>query len=93
MRQIDDIESAYENALVTDPRDAAELAYVIAMQSMNSGDTGKAEAYAQKCLELFERLDPQTIEECAARNVVVNGIALPDLIHADLVRERFEKLL
>ena len=92
MLQIDNIETVFAQKKIEDPRDAAELAYVIAMTAKNAGDNEKAIQYGKESVELFDRLNVQTLEECAAKYVVVNGIAMPELIHTDVVRDRLKPL-
>lgn len=86
--EINNIEQEFEQMKSADPRKAAELAYVIAMLAKKSGDTEKAKAYATESIQLFDTLSTNTLEECAAQYVTVNNIAIPDIIHSDVVRDR-----
>lgn len=74
------------------PRDAAELAYVIAMSAKSAGDDEKAIEYGKESIRIFDKLNVQTMLECATRYVVVNGIGMPEFIHADVVRNRLAPL-
>lgn len=75
-----------------DPRNAAEYAYVLAMLNKRAGNNDEAARYGRDSLDLFDKCLMNTIEDCAARNVVVEGVALPDLIHQDVVRNRLQPL-
>lgn len=92
MLQIDNIEAVFAQKKISDPRDAAELAYIIAMSAKAAGEDEKAVQYGKESVELFDKVNVQTLEECASRYVVVNGIAMPELIHADVVRDRLSPL-
>jgi len=90
--EIQNIEQEFDKMKNEDARKAAELAYVIAKIAKNNGDTEKAAQFGKESIRLFDELDVQTQEECAAKYVTVNGIALPDLIHADVVRDRLKPI-
>lgn len=90
--QIDNIENVFTQKKVDNPREAAELAYVIAMSAKATGNNDKAIQYGKESVELFDQLNVQTLEECATKFVVVNGVAMPELIHADVVRDRLSPL-
>jgi len=88
--QIANIEQEFGKMKIEDPRKAAELAYVIAKTAKDAGDNKRAAQFGKKSIALFDILNVQTQEECAAKYVTVNGIALPDLIHSDVVRDRLK---
>ena len=90
--KITDIENIFEDMRISDPRRAAELAYIVAMTAKANGDNDKAIKFGKMSVKIFDELNVQTMEECAARYTVVNGIALPDLIHSDVVRDRLSPL-
>lgn len=92
MVQIDNIETVFVQKKVDDPREAAELAYIIAMSAKAAGNNDKAVQYGKESVELFDQLNIQTLKECATKFVVVNGVAMPELIHADVVRNRLHPL-
>ncbi|OGZ63893.1 MAG: hypothetical protein A3A98_01235 [Candidatus Staskawiczbacteria bacterium RIFCSPLOWO2_01_FULL_40_39] len=75
-----------------DPRNAAEYAYVLAMLHKQAGNDEQAIRFGREAIALFDKCRMDTMEECAARNVVVEGVALPDLIHQDVVRDRLQPL-
>ena len=73
-------------------REAAELAYVLAVIHKKEGNIKDARKYARQSIELFEGLDIQTLDDAASLYTVLNGIALPDLIHEGVVRDRLSDL-
>lgn len=75
-----------------DPRNAAEYVYVLAQLHKRAGDNEQAIRFGRESIALFDKCQMGTMEECAARNVVVEGVALPDLIHQDVVRNRLQPL-
>lgn len=75
-----------------DPRNAAEYAYALAMLHKRDGNGDQAVQFGQEAIALFDKCRMETMEECAARNVVIEGVALPDLIHQDVVRDRLQPL-
>lgn len=75
-----------------DPRNAAEYAYALAMLHKRAGDDDRAVRFGREAIALFNKCPMTTMEECAARNVVIEGVALPDLIHQDVVRNRLQPL-
>lgn len=70
----------------------AEYAYVLAMLYKKAGDNKQAVRFGQESITLFNECSMDTMEDCAARNVVIEGVALPDLIHQDVVRDRLKPL-
>ncbi len=72
------------------PRDAAEHSYALAMLYKRDGNYHQAIHFGKKSITLFNKCRMETLEECAAINVVINGIAIPDLIHQEVVRNRLQ---
>lgn len=87
------LEENYRSLLTANPREAAEVAYVLAVLLWKRGDTTRARRFAEESIRLFEQLRVETLEEAAARFVTLEGIALPSLIHENVVRERLTPLL
>ncbi|MGH7801092.1 MAG: hypothetical protein ACREOW_10780 [Thermodesulfobacteriota bacterium] len=87
------LEETYEKLKATDPRRAAEVAYVLAVINKQNRNLEKARLFAIKSIELFQSLDIRTLEDAAARFVVLNNVALPSYIHEDVVRERLKDVL
>ncbi|MEK6535585.1 MAG: nucleoside-diphosphate kinase [Thermodesulfobacteriota bacterium] len=86
------LEQTLDSLREVDPRNAAEYAYVIAMLHKRTGDSKQAIQFGRESIALFGKCRMDTMEECAARNVVIEGVALPDLIHQDVVRDRLQPL-
>lgn len=86
------LEQTLNSLRAVDPRNAAEYAYVLAMLHKRAGDDEQAVRFGREAIALFDKCRMETMEECAARNVVVEGVALPDLIHQDVVRDRLQPL-
>ncbi len=93
MGVIEKLERKFNEEYEIDKRDAAELAYAIAILARENGNLEKARAYALKAIEIFESFQIQTIDEAAARNNIIEGVAIPELIHEDVIRERFKDIL
>jgi hypothetical protein len=62
------------------------------MLHKRAGNNDEAVRYGREAIALFDKCRMKTMEECAARNVVIEGVALPDLIHQDVVRDRLQPL-
>ena len=86
--EIKNIEQEFKNLKSASPRKAAELAYVIAMIAKKNGDNEKAIKYGRESIDIFNKLNVQSYEDCASQYVTVNNISLPELIHADVVKNR-----
>jgi hypothetical protein len=93
MKTASELEARFEATVVADPREAAEIAYAIASLKRQEGDLAGAGQYARRAIDLFRSVPTDTLEDCAARNTVVEGIVIPDIIHEDVVKERFKDLL
>jgi len=86
------IEKRYNKMKGKNPKKAAELAYVIAMKSKRNGNSIKAVEFGKECLRLLDLTNPQTMDECAPIFTVVNGVALPEFLHQEVVRDRLSPL-
>lgn len=86
------LEQTLNSLREVDPRNAAEYAYVLAQLHKRAGDDEQAIRYGREAIALFDKCQMKTMEECAARNVVFEGVALPDLIHQDVVKDRLQPL-
>lgn len=75
-----------------DPRKAAEIAYVLARLYLEKQNNKKAIYFGQLCIKLFDGCTMETMEDCAARFVTLHGIALPSIIHQEVVRDRLRPL-
>ena len=76
----------------TEPRKAAEIAYVLARLSLDAGDGDQATKFGQESIRLLDQCEMQTTEQCAAHYVTLAGIALPSYFHQDVVRDRLKSL-
>lgn len=77
-----------------DPRNAAEYAYALAVLHKRSGDDEQAIRFGRESIALFDKCKMETMEDCAARNVVIEGVAMPSsFIHQDVVRDRLQPLV
>lgn len=74
-------------------REAAELAYAIAVRLQAEGRIREAGKFARKCLALCSDLPTSTIEQCTPTQMEVGGVSMPDLLHDDVVRSRLGHLL
>lgn len=87
-----ELEAMYEGFLQTNPRKAAEVAYVLAKRALDAGQNERVKHYGREALRLFDKFPMLTIEECAAHFTVLGGVALPSLIHQDVVKSRLRPL-
>jgi hypothetical protein len=86
------LEETFERLKQVDKRRAAEIAYVLAVLMFEERDVERATNYGRESIKLFEELNIQTLDQAAARYVVLNGVALPDYIHEWVVRDRLKML-
>src|SRR5262245_51136603 len=69
-------------------REAAELAYALAVRFQSEGRVRHAAEYGRACLALYEELPTSTIEQCTPTQMRVAGILMPNYLHEDIVRSR-----
>lgn len=93
MSLLEGLEKKFDIEYQINKRNVAEISYAIAVIARNNGDLQKAKKYAQVAISIFEELNVQTIEDAAARNNIIEGIVIPELIHENVVRERFKDIL
>ena len=91
--QFESMEQEFQRMREEDLRRAAEIAFAIAMTAKSSGDIQKATEFGRQSVQLFDDLNVQNMDDCVARYQDINGIAIPDLIHADVVRDRLRPLV
>lgn len=72
------------------PREAAEYAYALAQIARGQGDNESARTFGKDAIALFDANPMDTLEQCAAINVTLGGIAIPSIIHQDVVRDRLQ---
>lgn len=85
---IPELEANFSEIEKENPREAAEVAFVIATHYHRKGND-KTKIFAQKSIDLFLQCKVETYEQCCALHSSICGICLPDLIHEGVVRARF----
>lgn len=90
---IDELERRFARECEVDKRNAAEIAYAVAVVSRKAGDFEKAKRYAEAAISMFEELNTTALEDAAARNSVIEGVVIPELIHENVVRDRLRDVL
>lgn len=94
-----ELEAAFEQEVSANRRAAAETAYALAWRyrteyvRTDRPQVEVAKEWAQRSIELFETLPSDTLEQVASTRQAVGGVPLPDLLHADVVRDRLADLL
>ncbi|MGB2580100.1 MAG: nucleoside-diphosphate kinase [Minisyncoccia bacterium] len=87
------LEQTIESLKEVDPRNAAEHAYALAALHRRDGNNEEAIRFGREAIALFDKCSMETLEDCTARGVVIEGIAIPDIIHQDVVRDRLQPLV
>lgn len=86
------LEMDFNNLKDVDPRKAAEVAYVLAKLHLDDGDIEKATHFGQESIQLFDGCKMETLKDCVALHTVLEGVAIPEIIHQDVVRNRLSDL-
>lgn len=86
------LEQTLNSLREVDPRNAAEYAYVLAQLHKRAGGDEQAIHFGREAIALLNKCRMDSMEECAAHNMVIEGVVLPDLIHQDVVRDRLQPL-
>lgn len=92
------LESEYRTVVEYDPRAAAQIAYALAFRYRNEDVDGRrnfdaAKRWAMRSIGLLDGLPESSVTEVASTQQVVGGIAIPDLLHSGVVRERLSDVL
>jgi hypothetical protein len=66
----------------------AENMYARAVIALQSGNREEASAYAGVSIEMYKILNPQTLDEATPSRMRVEGVEIPDIMHAEVVRQR-----
>jgi hypothetical protein len=74
-------------------REAAELAYAVAVRRQAEGRVRDAAEYGKQCLSLLESIPSKTIEQVTSTRMKAGGVSLPELLHEGVVRARLGHLL
>ena len=91
---LDDVIAEFDQMLARGrKREAAELAYAIAVRLQAQGRVRDASKHGQTCLALYEELLTSTIDQCTPTRMEVGGVTLPDYLHEGVVRSRLGHLL
>jgi len=90
--RISQIEKRFNKIKATDLKRATEIAYVIAMNAKKVKNNSKAIEFGRECIRLLDSVNPQTMDECAPVFTIINGVALPEFLHQDVVRDRLSPL-
>ena len=86
------LEQTFSELRETEPRRAAEVAYVLARLYLDKGQIDEAKHYGRESIRLFDQCSMESLADCAARYVTLVGIALPSIIHQAVVRDRLKVL-
>lgn len=84
------LEETLNQLETVDPRNAAEYAYALAVLNQRAGNSDRATQLGLKAITLFGLCPMETMADCAARNVAIEGVVIPDLIHENVVRDRLK---
>lgn len=95
---LDELQVEFSREVVTDKRAAAETAYALAFRYRNEDVNGSrrfdiAKIWAQRAIELLDRLPSDTLDQVSSTRSTVSGIPIPDLLHSGVVRERLADVL
>lgn len=94
-----DLEMVFHQQILTDKRTAAETAYALAWRYRTEyvhcaqSPLEAARKWALRSIELLETLPSDTVEQVTSTRMSVGGVDLPELLHANVVRERLADLL
>lgn len=69
-------------------RKKAEMLYVLAVLNAKHGYKLVAKGYAEECIKLLRHIGDKTYKECATTTVCIGGVALPEFLHEDVVRQQ-----
>lgn len=95
---LDALELAFDRELITNRRAAAETAYALALRYRNKDVDGSrrfdlAKIWATRAIDILEKLPCERLDQVASTRQSVSGIALPELFHAGVVRQRLADVL
>ncbi len=87
------LEEAFAYELRSDRWSAAETAYALAARYRDACDLDKTREWAESAIELLEEFPSDSIDQVSTGRVKVGGVLLPDYLHADVIRYRFDDVL
>lgn len=69
-------------------RNQAAVLYASAIAHARRGDRHIAKGFAEQCILLLRDIGSHTVEDCATEVSTVGGVAIPDFLHEEVVRQR-----
>jgi hypothetical protein len=75
---------------ISDPRDKAEIAFVLGYHYHTTGRDVVARTWGNLSIELFKQCDTSTEVKCCPVHCEIGGIRLPDRIHEGVVKFHME---
>lgn len=94
-----ELEAAFDREVRSNKRAAAETAYALAYRYRTEyvpagrPQVELAREWAQRSIELLDSLPSDSVEQVVSTRQSVGGVPLPDLLHADVLRDRLADLL
>jgi hypothetical protein len=94
----DHLAAQYDQELPRDPRAAAETAYALAFRYRDHDIDGErrfdlAGEWALRAIALLDSLPSDSIDDLVSTRPTVGGVPIPELLHAQVVRERLGDVL
>jgi len=71
-------------------RKRAEILFVLAILNAKRGYVRVAKGYAEECILLLHRIGADSYKECATNFTCLEGVAMPEFLHEDVVRARLK---
>jgi hypothetical protein len=95
---LEELQVRFNREVETDTRAAAETAYALAFRYRNEDVGGNrrfdvARIWATRAIELLDSLPSGRLDQVASTRSSVGGIALPELLHSGVVRQRLGDVL
>jgi hypothetical protein len=95
---LEELQIEFNREVDTDKRAAAETAYALAVRYRNEDVDGSrrfdiAKIWAQRSIGLLDTMPSKTVQQVASGRPSVGGVALPELLHSGVVRERLQDVL
>ena len=85
--------AAFNSLLHTNPRQAAEILFAQTVIKHRRGQEEVAKSYAERCLQLIQKLNIQTEEEAIAKfSPSINHVSIPEYFHEGTVLRRFQAI-
>jgi len=81
--------SALKNLHILDLK-KAEMLFALAILNAQHGYRRVAKGYAEECISLLKRIGTNTLEDCVTNLISLEGVAMPEFLHENVVRVRLE---